>query len=746
MGDNNMKIRKIIYPFIIATLFLSACTPSGSGSSEGGDPVDSDPPVQEPISVTGVSLNYTSLNLYLGYYAYLTATVTPDNANNKNVIFSSSDSTIATVNESGEVYAKAIGDCVITAKTEDGDFKATCNVNVSQKSDDEKEEDPYQPDLSDPDIFVITEANDNGYTISGEYKQIYVNAPDEDIEINLSGATITNSENSPIYVANCSNIDISAKKGTTNTINDTRAAYVEDESGQGKGAIYVADGDLKLKGTGTLTINANYFNGVHCKDDVKIQKLTLNVTAVNHAIKGNDSITVSSGALNLTCGGDGLKSDNSDISSKGNQRGNITINGGSFNINAWGDALDASYDAIFEELDENTPISFNAKTNKYSSYDGKVIEASTTSLYLKLDSNTYANGAYTYAAYINENWYRASYLTTQGGFGPNRASYIYEIERPTDATSFVLYRFSGNNVTLFSTTDYNAKSDGTAFNSSRDMVSVSASGNKLSLGSWSTYSSQQGGWGDQGNTDKADSSAKGIKADNEVIIKSGSIELKCYDDGIHANKDVVLENGNDALGNVTISGGDIVIEASDDGIHADQDLKIIDGEITVSQSYEGIEGNRIYVEGGDITVFATDDGANAGSGNMTPTIVLTGGILDITVPTSGDTDGIDSNGTIEIDGGTLIVRGPGSASGSSGFGAFAVDFERSLTITSGTLICFGGIEKTPTTSVTKTLCASKTVASGNHTVTVGSTVFECYLKYQTNGCVVYSSLGSATLD
>ena len=85
---------------------------------------------EAPVSVTGVSLNKTSAELNLGLTMQLTATVTPENATNPAVTWSSSDNTIASVNENGKVTALAEGIATITVKTEDGGFEATCEVTV----------------------------------------------------------------------------------------------------------------------------------------------------------------------------------------------------------------------------------------------------------------------------------------------------------------------------------------------------------------------------------------------------------------------------------------------------------------------------------------------------------------------------------------------------------------------------------------------------------------------------------------
>lgn len=751
-----MKKRNYYLLSCLALLAMSvtACNAPTSRPSEGGHSGDHSQS-QVETAVNGISLSYETLTMYKGKSATLKATVTPDTALNKEVTWTSSNISVATVNN-GVITAISEGTTVITVKTSEGGYTATCALTVIA----EEEETPYNPDTTDSDIYFITDstlsngtydstADEYTFSITKNYKQIYVNAPDKVIVIELNGVTLENNTNSPIYVEDCDTVEISAKKGTTNNIKDTRIAYVTDQEGQGKGAIFVNNGDLKLKGTGTLNITANYLNGIHGKDDVKVQKQTLNITAVNHGIRGNDSVTITSGTINISCGGDGLHSENSDISSKGNQRGNVTINGGSLTINSWSDAIQASYNAIIDQLDDTVPTTFVAKTNKYSSYSGETIDTSTSNFYLKMNSSTYANGAYTYAAYINGNWYPATYKGTQssggqqpggfGGGGGSRTSYIYQLEKPADATSFTLYRFQGNNVTTYSTETYNAKSDAKAFNSAYDMVQISVSNKTISFSSWSNYAS--------GNTNSADVSAKGIKAENEIYIKKGTIDIKAYDDAIHANNDGIIENGSSPLGNIIISGGSTTVEASDDAIHADGSLTISDGEINVKSAYEGLEANVINISGGSSYVYATDDGVNATSGNTTPSINVNGGFLDVEVPTNGDTDGIDSNGSFTQSGGVVIVKGPGNAGGNS-MGAAALDTDGAVSVSDGTLIIFGGSEKTPTTNskITKTLCSSSSVSTGSHTVSFSNnTSYQTTLKNSSRGCIVYSALGTATL-
>ena len=97
---------------------------TGSGTVTTGD--------DQKISVKGVSLNKTATTIEVGKTEKLTATITPDNATNKEVTWSSSNTDIATVGTDGTVTAKAVGTADITVTTADGSKKATCTVTVKE--------------------------------------------------------------------------------------------------------------------------------------------------------------------------------------------------------------------------------------------------------------------------------------------------------------------------------------------------------------------------------------------------------------------------------------------------------------------------------------------------------------------------------------------------------------------------------------------------------------------------------------
>lgn len=591
------------------------------------------------------------------------------------------------------------------SKTATANGTKVTNVDTEAQADDA---DDYETEITG-DFSVVNVATgtaitaSNGvYTINaaGEYDvtgllsegYILVAAgEDDEVIINLLGTSITSTENSPILVTSAGQVDISAKADTYNVLTDNRESVDTDE---GSGAIY-AKADLKIKGNGALVINGNINNGIHSSKDLKIKNVTLKVTAINNAIKGNDSVTIESGnIIAISTGGDGIKTNNSDISSStSKQRGTITITGSAVvDVYAKCDAFDAAYDIVVEaDADGNEPT-IGAYTDEYSEYSGEIAESSSTEGYMRLSSsyyNSYKN--YVFAAYFTDNsgngvWEEIKYKTAQS-ITSGRSSttyYYYTYDIPSGYTNVQFYMFTSG-TTEYSTSSYVATDGGGTINTNKNLyviTSVSTSSSKLS-GDWSTYT-----------TSSSDYSAKGLKTDNEINISAGNIKAVASDDAIHANGDVALENGNTGTGNVNISGGSVTVTSGDDGVHADKYLNISGGTINVVSSYEGLEGNVINISGGTSYVYATDDGVNVSSGSLTTTLKVSGGYLDVTV-CSGDTDAIDSNGTITQSGGTIIARNPNTDTSGN---MAAVDCDSTWKITGGTFVAAGCICTTPSTS------------------------------------------------
>jgi uncharacterized protein YjdB len=87
------------------------------------------------VSVTGVSLNKNSLSLTVGSTGALTASITPDNATDKSVTWTSTNENVAVVDENGLVTAVGSGSCMIKATANDGSGKsASCLVTVEKNN------------------------------------------------------------------------------------------------------------------------------------------------------------------------------------------------------------------------------------------------------------------------------------------------------------------------------------------------------------------------------------------------------------------------------------------------------------------------------------------------------------------------------------------------------------------------------------------------------------------------------------
>lgn len=120
----------------IATVNNGAIQGNGVGNavitakSESGDFIALCDVIVNPISVKSVIFDIINLNLIPAEKALLIATVLPTNAFNKTLKWESSNEGVAIVDNSGNVTAKNIGSAIITAKSEAGNFSASCNVNV----------------------------------------------------------------------------------------------------------------------------------------------------------------------------------------------------------------------------------------------------------------------------------------------------------------------------------------------------------------------------------------------------------------------------------------------------------------------------------------------------------------------------------------------------------------------------------------------------------------------------------------
>lgn len=168
-------------------------------------------------------------------------------------------------------------------------------------------------------------------------------------------------------------------------------------------------------------------------------------------------------------------------------------------------------------------------------------------------------------------------------------------------------------------------------------------------------------------------SAKGIKALVGLSVEKGTFTVSSADDALHTN------------GTMTINGGTFTLSSSDDGLHADAAVTVNNAGITVLKSTEGIESHIITVKDANISLTSTDDSFNATSGSRTEQddksyLNIYGG--NIYLNASGG-DPLDSNGSIVMTGGNVVVHGPASSP------EVAIDYNGSFNLSGGVLVASG---------------------------------------------------------
>lgn len=196
----------------------------------------------------------------------------------------------------------------------------------------------------DGNTITITKAGT--YVISGTLKdgKIIVDSKDEkNVRLVLNNTTVASASGSPIIIKNAKNAVISLPSGTKNMLTDSSKNTDDEET---TGTIFSSD-DLWINGSGTLTINANYKDGISGNDDIQITQAKIVINSVDDGIVANDSISVDNANISITAAGDGIKTTNGSEIGKGF----IAIKDGSFIINAVSDGIQAETLLYIEDGD-----------------------------------------------------------------------------------------------------------------------------------------------------------------------------------------------------------------------------------------------------------------------------------------------------------------------------------------------------------------------------------------------------------
>lgn len=219
-----------------------------------------------------------------------------------------------------------------------------------------------------------------------------------------------------------------------------------------------------------------------------------------------------------------------------------------------------------------------------------------------------------------------------------------------------------------------------------------------------------------GGTIAVTAAKHGIQANDSARFAEAVVDISAGTDGVHVSDNADAEEGTESDSYFYIADTTLTIEAGDDGIHADAQARAEGGSIKITDSYEGIEALDIDISGGEIALTASDDGLNAAGGNTSTAAQnsdgqngtfgdddwaggkggfpggggFSDGGTDGAINISGGNihicaggDGIDSNGSVEISGGTTVVETPATGDTS------VIDYNGTGTITGGTFIGTG---------------------------------------------------------
>ncbi|MBQ3427968.1 MAG: carbohydrate-binding domain-containing protein [Clostridia bacterium] len=564
------------------------------------------------------------------------------------------------------------------------------------------------------------------YNIEGTLDdgQIVVAASNKTSEfvLNLDNVTVASSAGNALN-ATTGAVTLANVSGSTSTFTSTYT-YTDASTGEtDNGAGIYSKNDLTIKGADSSTkivANSTYGNGIRCKADLEIGTGDIEVTAGNNGIKGDESIklTKKAGNVTVTAVGDAMKTDaiNSDTlkldtDSTYAPKGTITVNGGTLELTSTGgDGIQADYGFISAY---SPSITINSAT------EGIKVNTAPVDAWYYTDETQ--NTTATIQGYIQING--GTFNITSAEDGLKAADYV---------------NISGGDITVVSALD--GIQSGVDYTDTNGSTAYTNGNINITGGSFDIKA--HGGSSGSSTTD----SCKGIKAVNAINISGGNYIINSYDDAIHSNY------------TVAVTGGTYEIASADDGVHADYRLSLgteggadDDYTMNISTSYEGLEGSVIEYLSGTTTLYSTDDGVNAagdyesngtyhgtaetstvdlqtaagpggnpGGGNHGPVwgdddtsgygmLYIKGGKLYL----RAQGDGLDSNGSILISGGVVVVAG--TTRGGNGVFDKGDTSGSSFSVTGGTLIGYGttDMQDNPTVSGQGYLSTTANLTAGS---------------------------------
>ena len=217
------------------------------------------------------------------------------------------------------------------------------------------------------DSLTITDSGT--YHITGSLEDglitIKANHDTGKVRLILDNVSIKNS-NGPV-IACYSADDLVIELVGENYLEDN-AKYSTDYDEDVTGAIYSKD-DLTFQGNGSLTLTANYQDGIVGKDDLKFNSGSYYITAVDDGIRGKDSVYIVDGYFAVTARGDGIKSSNDTDRGKGF----VLIEGGEISISVGDDGIHAEQRLVIKGGRVTVEESYEGLESRVIAISGGVI-------------------------------------------------------------------------------------------------------------------------------------------------------------------------------------------------------------------------------------------------------------------------------------------------------------------------------------------------------------------------------------
>ncbi len=574
-------------------------------------------------------------------------------------------------------------------------------------------------DLSEYSDQIITLSSEGAYTFinSSENTQIVVDAPDASVMLVFSDASLCyKGDDAPINIIDASDV----------TIVSSGESYISDTaSNLAESVIYAASVPVAFEGEGAFIINANSSEAITVsKASLQFNGGTFDITSKKNGIQpkgAGTSLVINDGVFNITAGADGIKNSKTDIVINGGDftikadgdgiqaETSLTISGGTFDITTSGghssDSGNTTSSAWVYEL-----LTSSKMPTTQSEYYGLYVLSGST--YIEIDETNYS----TYSTYSSL-YDRVSTkgIKANGDITLSNANITLDTLDDGIKSDTVLTVNSGT-YTINSACDGIQADDSIVFNGGTVDISLTASYYQNSSNGKFTYkngeyvrtSSDTGGMGGGFSGSSSSvlyalfNSGKGFKAETDIYINGGCVTVDSVDDAIHSD------------GSLYITNGKVNISTKDDGLHAELAVVIgslTDGngdpEITISDSYEGVEGIYIDFYSGSVDITSSDDGVNA-AGDLEASskyYLSIDGTSRVYVNAEGD--GLDANGYMYIYGGETYVFGP--SSGGNG----VIDYDSKFQISGGTFLALGNKDMAQTATSATQYVLGYTMSSGS---------------------------------